>query len=189
VSTPETAPDTSASLIKDHHFVPKEGTTFSRCQYLVALKPTEEGYPGTKMCGLGEAAHAKGPIQDTDPGRPASMGGGVTPEQQEAFNRWKDVIDAKKNTNGQETVDGERQKQHGDPVSNMERFALMVTGYLGRRLSGSLTAHDAAMIQLLFKVCRSGANPGLPDNYTDMEGYAEIGRRCAGALRSHPSNP
>lgn len=54
------APDTDrSSIITDHHFVPHDTELWRPCQY-----------PG---CGLALAAHAKGAIEDTDPGRPASM--------------------------------------------------------------------------------------------------------------------
>lgn len=77
---------------------------------------------------------------------------------------------------GRELVDGTRQQQHGDPVPNMERFAALVSAYLGIEI----TSHDAAMINMLYKVGRSKANPQHIDNYDDIEGYVEIARRCVG---------
>lgn len=71
-------------------------------------------------------------------------------------------------------VDGTRQRQHGDPVPNMERFAALIGAYFGIEAS----AHDAAMVLILFKACRSKANPQHMDNYDDIEGYTEIARRC-----------
>lgn len=79
-------------------------------------------------------------------------------------------------TAGKSKVDGERQEEHGDPVPNMQRFADLLSGYFGI----PITAHDSAMVQALFKITRSKANPSHSDNYDDLEGYAEIARRCAG---------
>lgn len=82
---------------------------------------------------------------------------------------------------GTDLVDGERQAQHGDPIPNMQRFASLVNAYLNGS-EGDLTAHDGAMIALLLKVARVAANPQLPDNYDDIEGYNEIARRCVGIV-------
>lgn len=83
-------------------------------------------------------------------------------------------------TAGAALVDGERQAQHGDPVPNMRRFARLVEAYLDGRTD--LTPRDGAMIALLLKVSRVAANPALPDNYDDIEGYVEIARRCTGII-------
>jgi hypothetical protein len=54
----ENSPDTAHSaIITDHHFVEREGEPWATCS----------------LCKLARAAHAKGPIADTDPGRPPSM--------------------------------------------------------------------------------------------------------------------
>src|SRR3954469_6260316 len=55
---PQDSPDTAhSSAITDHHFVENEKEPWNVCV----------------LCGLARAAHAHGPIPDTDPGRPLSM--------------------------------------------------------------------------------------------------------------------
>lgn len=66
----------------------------------------------------------------------------------------------------------EREHEYGDAATNHTRIAALWTAYLGQPVS----AHDVAMCMILVKVSRAKAGR-REDNYTDVAGYAEIGRR------------
>ena len=66
----------------------------------------------------------------------------------------------------------EREHDYGDAATNHTRIAALWTAYLGH----PVTAHDVAMCMVLVKVSRAKAGR-REDNYEDMQGYAEIGRR------------
>lgn len=69
-------------------------------------------------------------------------------------------------------VDGERQKQYGDPVSFFTILAKVwsaVTGY-------EITPRMANVMMILFKVIRF-AHKFKADTADDIDGYVEIGRR------------
>ena len=70
----------------------------------------------------------------------------------------------------QKTVDGDRDKEFGDPLENMKCAAQLIGDYLDRELSPD----DVAMIMCLFKVARIKGNRGSTDSYRDLAGYAAI---------------
>lgn len=70
----------------------------------------------------------------------------------------------------QKTVDGDRDKEFGDPLENMKCAAQLIGTYLDRELSPD----DVAMIMALFKVARIKGNRGSTDSYRDLAGYAAI---------------
>jgi hypothetical protein len=75
-------------------------------------------------------------------------------------------------TEGQHLVDGERQKQYGDPVPNMKRIAegwSILTGTL-------ITSNQVPLMMIWLKMVRENENH-LDANVDDIEGYAEILRR------------
>ena len=57
----------------------------------------------------------------------------------------------------------------------MEAFAEILNAYFGTEFS----AHDATIIQVLFKLVRMKANNQHVDNYDDIEGYTHIAALCA----------
>lgn len=131
---------------------------------------------------------------DTDPGRPASMREtprdnlfewfrlNAIPDSDDvafenrvrSFEEWVRNDEKAKRFTEATAVLEERQKEHGDPVPNMKRFAELLEAYFG----WEFTLHDAAIIQILFKISRIAANINHMDNYRDVEGYVEIARRC-----------
>lgn len=78
-------------------------------------------------------------------------------------------------------VDGDRDKQHGDPTENMTRFAELIRAYLYNRSVESIEAVDAAAIGVLHKMSRNSFNPYHLDNWLDIMGYASIGYEIAAA--------
>lgn len=80
-------------------------------------------------------------------------------------------------TEGRSRVDGERQQEHGNPVDNLKKIAIIWSALIGIQI----TAHDVAVMMGAFKNVRQMANPEHEDNLTDVEGYAEIARRCVEA--------
>ncbi|MBC16581.1 MAG: hypothetical protein CL942_15770 [Desulfovibrio sp.] len=76
-------------------------------------------------------------------------------------------------------VDGDRDKQHGDPTENMTRFAELIRAYLYNRPAESIEAVDAAAIGVLHKMSRNSFNPYHLDNWLDIMGYASIAYEIA----------
>ena len=70
----------------------------------------------------------------------------------------------------QKTVDGDRDKEFGDPLENMKCAAQLIGDYLDRELSPD----DVAIIMCLFKIARIKGNRGSKDSYRDLAGYAAI---------------
>ncbi len=68
---------------------------------------------------------------------------------------------------------GDRQSDYGHPLDNYQRMADMVTGYLGPRLNGELTAQDAAIIMVICKIARE-ATKHKRDNIVDGAGYFRL---------------
>ena len=78
-------------------------------------------------------------------------------------------------------VDGDRDKDHGDPTENMTRFAELLRAYLGNRPAGSIEAVDAAAVGVLHKLSRIGFDPQHLDSWLDVMGYASIAYEIAAA--------
>lgn len=75
----------------------------------------------------------------------------------------------------QKTVDGDRDKEFGDPLENMKCAAQLIAGYMGARRGDSITAADVPVIMSLFKIARLAGNRGSKDSWLDLAGYAAIG--------------
>jgi len=78
-------------------------------------------------------------------------------------------------------VDGDRNKDHGDPTENMTRFAELLRAYFGNRSAGSIEAVDSAAIGVLHKLSRTGFDPYHLDSWLDVMGYASIAYEIAAA--------
>ena len=68
-----------------------------------------------------------------------------------------------------------RNKEYGDPTTNMQRTAEMMAAYMGNRTGRELKAHDAAVFGIIFKLGRLAHDPIKPDSWTDVAGWASIG--------------
>ena len=78
-------------------------------------------------------------------------------------------------------VDGDRNRDHGDPTENMTRFAELLRAYFGNRSAGSIEAVDAAAVGVLHKLSRTGFDPYHLDSWLDVMGYASIAYEIAAA--------
>jgi len=78
-------------------------------------------------------------------------------------------------------VDGDRNRDHGDPTENMTRFAELLRAYFGNRSAGSIEAVDSAAIGVLHKLSRTGFDPYHLDSWLDVMGYASIAYEIAAA--------
>lgn len=67
-------------------------------------------------------------------------------------------------------VAGDRQQAYGDPKSNFDCAAGMVSAYLTKRGTTQIDAHDWALINVLGKVARQ-AHSRTGENLVDMAGY------------------
>ncbi len=74
----------------------------------------------------------------------------------------------------------ERGQEYGKPEDNFATIAKFWSVYLRK----TITAHDVAMMMVLFKAARDKANPGHTDNLTDIAGYAA----CAAELEGNKSD-
>ena len=68
-----------------------------------------------------------------------------------------------------------RNKEYGDPTTNMARTAEMMAAYLGNRTGRELEAHDVAAFGIILKLGRLAHDPTKLDSWTDVAGYASIG--------------
>ena len=68
-----------------------------------------------------------------------------------------------------ELVEGQRQEDYGDKITNHQNIANLWSSYLDKKIS----AHDVAICMLLVKVARL-KNKKTHDCYIDMAGYAAI---------------
>ena len=75
----------------------------------------------------------------------------------------------------QKTVDGDRDKEFGDPLVNMKCAAQLIAGYLGPRRGDSIEAADVPILLSLFKIARLAGNRGSKDSWRDLAGYAAVG--------------
>jgi hypothetical protein len=74
----------------------------------------------------------------------------------------------------QDVICGERQEAYGPAEESFARIAEYWTAYTGT----TITAHDAAMMMVLFKVSREG-HSHKKDNLVDIAGYAALASLCA----------
>jgi len=68
-----------------------------------------------------------------------------------------------------------RNKEYGDPTTNMQRTAEMMAAYLGNRTGRTLEPHDVAAFGIILKLGRLAHDPTKLDSWTDVAGYAAIG--------------
>ena len=68
-----------------------------------------------------------------------------------------------------------RNKEYGDPTTNMQRTAEMMAAYLGNRTGRTLEPHDVAAFGIILKLGRLAHDPTKLDSWTDVAGYASIG--------------
>jgi hypothetical protein len=70
---------------------------------------------------------------------------------------------------------GERDAQYGPPTANMDRLANLIRAYFGERPIFTLSAADAAAINVMIKLARVSQNPTHRDSWVDMAAYAAMG--------------
>lgn len=75
----------------------------------------------------------------------------------------------------QQTVDGDRDREFGDPLENMKCAAQLIGGYLGARRGDSIEAADVPILMALFKIARLAGKRGSTDSWLDLAGYAAVG--------------
>ena len=68
----------------------------------------------------------------------------------------------------EDSVNGDRNVQYGDPNQDFRRTAEFWSAYLGV----PITAQQVGMMQILLKVSRSVWSPRKRDHYLDIAGYA-----------------
>ncbi|NDC90202.1 MAG: hypothetical protein EB075_15620 [Bacteroidetes bacterium] len=77
-------------------------------------------------------------------------------------------------------VNGDRNVDYGDPISDFRTTAEMWSAYLSRRLGApvSLKPHDVAALMMCLKLSRISWSPEKEDNWIDLAGYAACGWDC-----------
>lgn len=80
-----------------------------------------------------------------------------------------------------ELVEGDRERQHGDKLENMNAIAGIWTAILkaAGKLSKDLDAHDAATLLEGLKIARRYTGEHNIDDYVDSTGYAAIAGEMA----------
>ena len=76
-----------------------------------------------------------------------------------------------------ELIDGDRNREYGDPREMHQRAADIFNAYCETR--SPLTAYDVAMILLSVKLARLSHMPDHRDSYVDICGYAGIAYEIA----------
>lgn len=69
-------------------------------------------------------------------------------------------------------VNGERDKQYGNPENNFQRIAEFWNTYLNIDL---IEPHDVASMLALMKIARISSGQAKEDNWVDLAGYAACG--------------
>lgn len=79
-------------------------------------------------------------------------------------------------------IDGDRNRDYGDPKVNHDRIALLWNAYIEGMppCRDGLKAVDVILMMELLKVARLMESPDHEDSWVDMAGYAGIGLECAG---------
>jgi hypothetical protein len=116
---------------------------------------------------LREIARVVGPVFPHDPhGTPDEY------HHADVVKQVNEILAATDETEGKKLVDGERQKQYGDPVPNMKRIAEGWSILIGTLI----TSNQVPLMMIWLKMVRENENH-LDANVDDIEGYAEILRR------------
>jgi hypothetical protein len=87
-------------------------------------------------------------------------------------------------------VNGDRNRQYGDPKSDFQRTAMLWERYLNgaheRHVEAGMPEgyiliepHDVAVLMMLLKVSRLAWSPEKEDSWADLAGYAACGWDCA----------
>lgn len=69
-------------------------------------------------------------------------------------------------------INGQRQKDYGDKLTNFSQIAMMVNGVIATKLQVPLTAEDIALIMMCVKMARLAKSPDHYDSIVDIAGYA-----------------
>ena len=82
--------------------------------------------------------------------------------------------------NAERLVNGDRDDQYGDPISDFRTTADMWSAYLERRLGAPvrLLPHDVAALMMCLKLSRISWLPEHEDNWADLAGYSACGWDC-----------
>jgi hypothetical protein len=77
-------------------------------------------------------------------------------------------------------VNGDRNVDYGDPISDFRTTAEMWSSYLSRRLGAPvfLKPHDVAALMMCLKLSRISWSPEKEDNWIDLAGYSACGWDC-----------
>lgn len=100
----------------------------------------------------------------------------------------------------EDTINGPRQTDYGDKLTNFSQISMMVQGLLAPKLlpDSRITPEDIAMIMMLVKMSRLAKTPDHYDSILDIAGYAgcydhiqkdrATGKKLKGALRDARAN-
>lgn len=100
----------------------------------------------------------------------------------------------------EDTINGPRQADYGDKLTNFSHISMMVQGLLAPKLlpDSRITPEDIAMIMMLVKMSRLAKSPDHYDSVLDIAGYAgcydhiqkdrAAGKKLKGALRDARAN-
>ena len=86
-----------------------------------------------------------------------------------------------------ELVSGERARTHGDMVENHQNIADLWNGYLGDKLTVSLTPTDVALMQVLLKIARTKLGDLNGDDFMDIAGYGSVAWQIASHIAEQTS--
>ena len=75
----------------------------------------------------------------------------------------------------EELTVGDRNRDYGDPVENMQHIADIFNAWTGR----DLTAREIAQVMVATKLSRSQISPDHRDSYVDAMAYRGIEYECA----------
>ena len=79
-----------------------------------------------------------------------------------------------------ELTTGDRNRDYGPPVENMQHIADIFNAWTGR----DLTAREVAQLHQATKMARSQTTPDHRDSYVDLIAYRGIEYECALAKRN-----
>lgn len=74
----------------------------------------------------------------------------------------------------EELINGQRQQDYGDKLSNFTQIAMLFSGVLAHKLNPgtTITADDVALLMIQVKVARLAKTPTHFDSIVDIAGYA-----------------
>lgn len=75
-----------------------------------------------------------------------------------------------------ELVGGNRQASYGDKLNNQAQIAMLMQGYLARKLQPGavITPEDACNLVICIKLARLSRNPQHDDSLLDVAGYVAV---------------